>query len=228
MNRSAVLLNIARVLIFVLIIGAAIWYFASGREFSVEAVLNYTPTHMLPAAAFMLLLYAVKSIAMFLPLMVIQIAVGLYFPTATAIIINIIGMSIELTIPYLLGRGLGLRSTDKLLRKFPKVKNIVEGSGSRWFISYILRAVNMLPLDLVSMYLGSLKIPFPIYFTGSLVGAMFGILAATFIGMSLTDPTSPLFIIACAASITLAGLSALLYYFISNKKEKTDEGHDKR
>jgi uncharacterized membrane protein YdjX (TVP38/TMEM64 family) len=79
----------------------------------------------------------------------------------------------------------------------------------------------MLPMDLVSTYLGSVRFPYFMYFTGSLAGALFGIIAATFIGMSLTDPTSPMFIIACAASFTLAGISSLLYYLFVKIKNNT-------
>ncbi len=212
-------LNLARVLIVLAIVGAGIYYFASGHEFSVEAVLNWTPENYLLATLFMLALYVMKSIAVFLPLMVLQIAVGLFFPTWAAILVNILGMMIELTIPYFLGRFLGLGAADKLFKKFPKVRGIVEGSRSRFFTSYILRAVNMLPMDLVSMYLGSIAIPYPVYFAGSLLGALFGILAATFIGMSLTDPTSPMFILACVASCAVAGSSCLIYHFITKKKD---------
>ena len=102
------------------------------------------------------------------------------------------------------------------------MREIVESDKNRWFISYILRALNMLPMDVVSMYLGTSRFPFLIYLSGSLVGALFGILAATFIGMSLTDPTSPTFIIACAVSLTLSGLSCLIYYKITHKKDKTN------
>ena len=49
---------------------------------------------------------------------------------------------------------------------------------------------------------------------------LFGVLAATFIGMSLTDPTSPTLILACVLSLTLSGLSCLVYYILSKKRNK--------
>lgn len=219
-NKSALFLNRARVLTLVFIAAAAVWYFASGRRFSVDAILSYTPQNWLWATLFLLLLYAVKSVVFFLPLVALQIAAGLFFPTWAAILINIIGMAIELNIPYWLGRKLGFNSADKLFAKFPKIQSTVEGDGNKWFISYILRALNMLPIDLVSLYLGSARFPYFVYFTGSLAGALFGILAATFIGISLTDPTSPTFIIACTASFTLAGASTLIYYIITKRETR--------
>ena len=212
------MLNLTRAALVISLAAIAVWSFASGKEFSVEAVLSYTPSNIPAAIAFILALYAVKSIVFFLPLMVIQIAVGLYFPTWLAIIINIVGMAVELNIPYFIGRKLGFGSADKLFAKVPKIRNFVDGEGNKWFISYILRAVNMLPMDLVSMYLGSIGFPYLVYFTGSMVGALFGIFAATFIGMSLTDPTSPLFIGSCVASCLIAGAAVIVYRIIAKRQ----------
>jgi uncharacterized membrane protein YdjX (TVP38/TMEM64 family) len=216
-KKTSLYLNIARVLIIAFVVIAAVWYFASGHRFSVSAVLSYTPQNWFLATLFMLLLYAVKSVVFFLPLMVLQIAAGLYFPTWAAILVNLIGMIIELNIPYWLGRKLGFNTADKLFVKYPKVQAIIEGKQNRWFVAYILRAVNMLPIDLVSMYLGSARFPYFVYFTGSLTGALFGILAATFIGMALTDPTSPAFLASCALSITLSVCSFIIYNRITKK-----------
>ncbi|MBQ8508321.1 MAG: TVP38/TMEM64 family protein [Clostridia bacterium] len=218
-DKGSRVLFAARAAVMLFIAIAAVWYFGSGQKFSVEAILSYTPESYLAATLFMIALYAMKSIVFFLPLAALQIAVGLFFPTWAAILVNILCMMVEIAIPYWLGRKLGFNSADKLFRKFPKVRSIVDGDGSKWFVSYILRAVNFLPFDLVSMYLGSAHFPFATYFTGSLTGALFGILAATLIGTSLTDPTSPLFILSILLSCTLAGLSCLIYWRITRKKQ---------
>ena len=79
-GREKFFLNLFRALVIAVIAGVAVWYFASGHEFSIDAILSYTPPDMFLATLFMFLLYGVKSIAFFLPLMAIQVAVGLYFP----------------------------------------------------------------------------------------------------------------------------------------------------
>lgn len=220
-GKTELLINVARICFIAFIVIFAIWYFASGRKFSVEAILSYTPENLFAATAFMLLLYAVKSVVFFLPIMALQIAVGLFFPTWAALIINIAGVAIELALAYWIGRKLGFNSADKLFKKFPKLHIIISGERSEWFISYILRAVNMLPIDLVSMYLGSVRLPFPVYMAGSMTGMLFGVLVSTFIGMSLTDPTSPMFIISCVLSCVISGGSILVYHFITKKKKNT-------
>lgn len=226
-SRAALIFNILRVVFMLAIVGGIIWYFASGNEFSVDYILHYTPDDYFIAALFMILLYIIKTLLIFPPIMALQIAVGLYFPTWAAVLVNLLGITAEFCTGYLMGRVIGLNFTEKLLKKNPKVREMVESDKNRWFISYILRALNMLPMDVVSMYLGTSRFPFFIYLSGSLVGALFGILAATFIGMSLTDPTSPAFIIACAVSITLSALSCFIYYKMTHKKEKPNAHQDK-
>lgn len=221
-NRAMMFMNILRAVMIVLLSLGIIWYFASGKEFSVEAILNYTPDSYIAAALFMVLLYIVKTLLVFPPIMVLQIAVGLYFPTAVAILINIIGIAVEFTVGYGIGKFIGFNATDKLFKKYPKVRDMVESDKNRLFISYILRALNMLPMDVVSMYLGTAGFKFSIYIVGSVLGSLFGIVAATVIGMSLTDPTSVAFIAACAASLTLSALSCLIYYILTHKKTKKD------
>ena len=222
-NRAALLISVIRIAVVVILAGGIIWYFASGKEFSIDAILHYTPDDYFLAALFMMLLYAVKTLLVFPPIIALQIAVGLYFPTWAAIIVNIVCMVLEHSLGYAIGRFIGLDVTDKLLKKHPKVREIVSSTRNRWFISYILRALNMLPMDVVSMYLGTQKFPFLVYLSGSLAGALFGILAATVIGRSLTDPTSPTFIIACAISITLSALSCLIYYLLTKSKKNGEK-----
>lgn len=197
----------------------------SSHNFDLQPdLLRFRPTcHHKDAALFMMFLYAVKTLLVFPPIMALQIAVGLYFPTWVAIIVNIVCMALEHSLGYAIGRFIGLDVTDKLLKKHPKVQEIVSSTRNRWFISYILRALNMLPMDIVSMYLGTQKFPFLVYLSGSLAGALFGIIAATVIGMSLTDPTSSTFIIACAISITLSALSCLIYYLLTKSKKNGEK-----
>lgn len=217
-RRVSLLMNILRGVVIVVLVCGMLWYLASGKEFSVEAILGYTPESYILAAIFMLTLYVVKTLLVFPPLMVLQIAVGLYFPTLPAIFINLLGMTVELSVGYLVGRFIGLQAVERLLKKNPKISEIAESGKNRWFIAYILRALNMLPMDVVSMYLGSSRMSFPTYISGSLVGTLFGILSATLIGMSLTDPTSPTFLIACALSLTISAVSCIIYYRMNRRK----------
>lgn len=61
-KKASLLLNLTRAALVLFLVAAAVYYFASGNEFSVEAVLSYTPANIPAAIAFILALYAIKSI----------------------------------------------------------------------------------------------------------------------------------------------------------------------
>ena len=62
--------------------------------------------------AFLLLLYAVKSLTIFIPIIIMHIAGGFIFSTLLALIVNITGTAISLTSPYIVGRISGSDLVD--------------------------------------------------------------------------------------------------------------------
>jgi uncharacterized membrane protein YdjX (TVP38/TMEM64 family) len=86
-----------------------------------------------------------------------------------------------------------------------------------WFYSYFLRVVSVLPGDLVSMLLGSFKLKFTPYILGSLLGIFPGMLAATFMGTAISNPSSPEFIIALVGTVLLSVVSYFVYRRWKNK-----------
>ncbi len=111
----------------------------SGKEITVQAVLNYTPEAPLAAAFVVLLLYALKSMSFVFPIAVLQIATGHLFQTPVALLINFLGRAITLTIPYWAGRFSGADMVESLIRKYPKLEEICSRQGQNpLFISFLL------------------------------------------------------------------------------------------
>lgn len=71
--------------------------------FSAEDILHYAPRDPWLAAGFILLLYFLKSLSVAFPIMVLQIAAGHLFSPAAALALNILGLAIDLTVPYWIG-----------------------------------------------------------------------------------------------------------------------------
>ena len=61
------------------------------------------------------------------------------------------------------------------------------------FMSFFLRVISCLPGDTISMYFGASKMPFWTCLLGSFLGTLPGMVASTLLGMSITDPSSPMF-----------------------------------
>lgn len=195
-------------------------YFAFFRGVTVEDILKFTPENLWLAALVMVGLFALKSLSMFFPMLVLIAATGSIFPSVVpAIIVNSIGVAVMLLIPYAIGRFAekdfvqGLINKNKNADKLREIK-----AENELFIAYFLRVINILPCDLVSMFLGSTGFGFVKYLAGSFAGVLPGMIATTVIGANMSDPTSPAFWIAVGTEVVFAVSSTLAYYFYKKKK----------
>ena len=118
------IIQLAPVLMIVLM---AVIYFAALKDLTFEQVLNYTPTAPLAAAAVLLLMYALKSLSYFFPMLLIAAVAGAVLPIYAAIPVNLLGIVIMASIPYAVGKYAEGEVVDKLAAKFtPDVKNAEE------------------------------------------------------------------------------------------------------
>ncbi len=222
--ENTIVSKILRVLPVVLTLAAVVLLFMSGGKFSPEDILSLSPSTPFLLVLFILILYALKSLSVFFPVIVLQVAVGLLFQSFWAILLNIAGMAVAFSLPYFIGYYSGSAMVTKLLEKHPKVADMIEKQrGSDFFISFFLRIIGFLPVDLVSMYLGSVKTDFTKYILGSLIGVLPGVIAATVAGTSITDPASPTFIISLSITIILAVVSFMGNLLLQKRKKQNEE-----
>ena len=124
--------------------------------FSVEDILSYAPRNVWLAAGFLLLLYLAKSLSVAFPIIVLQVAAGHLFAPAAALALNVLGLAVDLTVPFWIGRFSGSGLTTRLLARYPRLDGLLESQeGHYLFLSFFLRVIYLLPGDIVSMYFGS-------------------------------------------------------------------------
>lgn len=211
-QKSSLLLRILRILSLLLILAGMAFAFFHRDQITVENLLRFSPDNPWLAAGLILLLYAVKSLTFFFPLLVLYIGTGILFPPLLAILINSAGLFLCISIPYALGRFAGKDMADRMFRKYKKAQQFCRFTNrNEWFLSYILRAVNLLPGDAVSMLLGAMKVRYLKFASGSLAGLIPSMIAPTFIGATASNPRSPAFIISCTATVVISAGSILLY-----------------
>lgn len=199
-------------------------FLVSGNDITVQTVLNYTPESPVAAAIVILLLYALKSVSFVFPIAVLQIASGHLFQTPVALLINFLGRAITLSIPYWIGRLSGADLINNLQKKYPKIKEICDKQGQNpMFISFLLRTFCFLPGDAVSLYLGAAKIPFHYYIAGGVLGTTLGVVLATTLGSSITEPSSPAFWLSASLMTCMAIISVIFY--LRNNRKKPQENH---
>ena len=190
-------------------------------ELSVQHILEYTPTSPLRAAVVLLILYALKSVSIIFPGIILQIAGGCLFPRSTALTVNFLGMLICLAIPYGVGALSGSEFIEWVKRRFPKFRDWLSlQQENSFFVCFFLRVTSCLPGDVVGMYFGATRTPFVRYMVAGSLGVLPGMVLATLLGESISDPTSPLFLFSISVTVVLSVLSALLYYWYLRKKKR--------
>ena len=135
---------------------AVVWILRSGRSLTVDDILNYTPAEPLRAMLFLWLAFALKSLSMVFPVLLLFAVSGQLFPLPVALAVNTVGIAITLTIPYLLGRASELSFTDRLVRKYPKLLELRRvRETSAFFLSFIARAIGVLDRGGAGLHAGS-------------------------------------------------------------------------
>ena len=223
--KNKKLMTALRLLPFAVCLGLVAVYYFSGNEFSAEALLSYTPSSPLLAAGVLLLLFALKSISIVFPILVLCAVSGYIFDPVTAAAVSLMGMALSLTVSYAFGRFSGHGLVSELRLKYPKLETVMKWQDDNdFFIAFFLRIVNSLPLDIVSMYLGASGIPYGKYIAASMLGAAPGVIAATIIGGSISDPASPAFFCSVILTVALSAGSALFYCIYKRIKKRGAQG----
>lgn len=85
------------------------------------------------AVAVIIGVFAVKSVLFIIPASMIYISVGMAFPTASAIAINLAGIALEITVTYLLGWFLGGEYVEKRLKGSKAGDKVLPSATGRSF-----------------------------------------------------------------------------------------------
>ena len=177
----------------------------------------------LTLSAFIILgVYAVKSVLFVIPAMLLYTSVGVAFPPLYAVLINIAGICLEVTITYFLGRFLGDEYVRNLLQKNKGGQKILEKQIENKFPAlFIIRALPVFPIDFLSLFLGSIKSNILVYFLASVIGIAPRVILFTLLGEGIYDYI-PMDIIVKAVIIIipLAVIAFLIKYFINKKKSE--------
>jgi len=182
------------------------------REYlSVERITAFTPGNIWLAILILLALFAVKSVSFFIYSGILYAASGILFPLWVALLVNLCGTAIMVSIPYRIGKTGGKPVVERIKAKYPKLEGLESRRrGNEVFLSAILRLVSVLPSDPLSMYMGAVQVRYSRYLPGSLIGFLPDIVAYTVMGMSVSDHRSAQFLIAAGIKIVLVLLSAVL------------------
>lgn len=164
--------------------------------------------------AALLLLFAVKSIISIVPLAATCLISGVVFPFPIALLINLVGVAIILTIKYFWGMHIGEGNFSKLAKKSDAIWELVQdtksgdGTGNP-VVLFMLRIVPSIPIGPVSQMYGKMGYDFWKYLFVSLAGYLLKIVSFTVIGCNVSDPFSSQFIAPLVIILFISGVGML-------------------
>ncbi len=180
-------------------------------ELSLDTLVNAAPGNLAAAAAVMLVLFALKSVSIVLYSGILYAACGLLFSLPMAIVVNLCGTAVMVSLPYLIGRKSGTSMVESIREKYPKVRQLHELQKRNNFIfSYGARIVR-LPSDIVSLYMGASGVDYRAYLAGSMLGLLPHTVTYSIMGTSISDVSSPAFLISLGVEVAYVVVTAVIY-----------------
>lgn len=214
--------------LFAKVMGLSLWAllivlcFMYRDEITAERISALSSGRQWLAALILLAAFAVKGVEFSIYGGILYAASGLIFPLPVAVFINAIGSAIMVSIPYFIGEKTGSRMLAQLIGKHPKLAVLTSiPSRNELFLSIFVRMIGVLPANIVSMYLGASGVRYSRYLPGSLLGLFPSMVSFSIMGMNVSNPSSPEFLIAAAAEIGLMLLSLLLFFLMKRKQKST-------
>ncbi len=173
-------------------------------------------------------IYALKAVVFVVPASLVYVAVGGIFPHLWAVLLNLAGIFLELTITFFLGKLLGRKTVTTILSKSEKGRRLLEKDvGTKPVMILGIRAVPAFPIDLVSLLYGITGIGYFKYILFSFLGVSWRVILFTIIGNDLFKfiPMDKIILIA-TCMIPVGVVIYLIRKFAFPKKEREEESND--
>lgn len=212
-----------KLLCLVLLAGALLLLY-DRNPITAEQLMDWQPQNLFLSALLLLLLFAVKSVLVFVPILIPQILVGHLYPGYGAFGLNLLGLVVVMSVPHAIGRRLGGEKLASMLQRYPKLEGIMKlQQENELALSFMMRACAVPPADIVTMYLGASGMPLHTNVLGGVLGALPSMMMTTFLGANIQDPSSPAFWQALGLNIAWIVLSVLGFFLLRKftPKEET-------
>lgn len=176
-----------------------------------------------------LTIYLAKSVLP-LPISAICVIAGMAFPTPYAVLINMVGFLLLITIKYYWGKHLGGGLLHKLLLRNEEVERILEKADhkAKLGLLFAFRVVPSFPINTISQVYGTMAFDLRQYLLFSMLGFLPKLVSYSFIGRNVYNPFSmafilPIIILLLISGISLLCVNRLLIFYKSKIKNKEAE-----
>ena len=208
-------------LIIVFIIVSALLYFIN--IYGVQHLLSLSSDNLLITTLLVLMLYALKSVVMLFPVIAIQIAVANIFTPFVAILINVVGTFIAVSIPYFFAYKYVVNPINLLNKSNSKIDKVLCYKSNNEVEFVAIARLSGLSMELISILMGALKINYGKYLIGSFLGTIGYIISFTMLGSNILDPFSKEFLYSLIFTIFIFIMSIAIlkiYKYVNKKTNK--------
>lgn len=185
-KKKSILSLIAKIAVVAVIMTVVIINYDALTHIDVRAIVeNASSIYM--AMAMVVGIFFLKSLLFVIPASLIYISVGMAFTPLTAILVSLMGIAVEVSATYLLGRFLGGDAVNKMLSKSKNGQKLLEKDvGNKFSVLFLMR-FSGLPIDFTSLFLGASGCKYVIYLIASLAGIMPRVILFTLLGDRIYD-----------------------------------------
>lgn len=188
-------------------------------NFSVDSITENAQGNPRKSILSLLLLFAIKSLTIVIPLPSLYVASGILFSPIKAVIISYLGLSITLTIPFVLGRWSGAEEMEYIKKKYQRIDKVIEMQKRNEFLAnFVIRLIGWFPCDVLSFYFGACKTNYLKYITSSLLGCSIGVITNTILGDVILNPLSWQFIVLLLIKIAISASVIAITHHVNKEK----------
>lgn len=166
-----------------------------------------------------LCIYALKSVVP-IPFPFIMIMTGVIFDPALAVLLNIAGFSITLSIVYWFGRRFDEGVALHRLKRYENVSEMLSHAGkTKLGVLFLIRLVPSIPINMASQFYGGIKFPFGKFLVASIAGYFIKLWTYSVMGGNIAQPFTWHFMAPVVILLTVSGVTVLVTNFALEKRK---------
>ena len=178
-----------------------------------ERIENYIAGYdKLAAFGLIMALFAVKSVAAFIPFSVLFISSGMVFSAPVAMGVSVLGFALLISVKFLWGKKFGGGNAHKLAVKSKSITRFMDlkGKGNKWML-VVLRFVPFVPVGTISRAYGATEMKYLPFVGLSVLGFLPRVVLWSFVGSNIFDPFTPTFMAPIIVLLIISGISLLIW-----------------
>lgn len=166
-----------------------------------------------------LVVYALKSFIP-IPFPFIMIMTGVMFEPVTALLLNVAGFSITLSIVYWFGRRLDEGVAVRRLKKYENVKEMLTHAGkTKLGVLFLIRLIPSIPINMASRFYGGIKFPYFKFMLASVGGYFIKLCTYSVMGGNIAQPFTWHFMGPVITLLVISGISVIIANVVLEKKK---------